>query len=247
MVAADGADLRACIAGDGSAVLLLHGLGEDLDVWWERGWVGALHARHQVIAFDARGHGGSSKPHSPASYRRAVRVADAIAVLDAAGCDAVDVVGYSMGGWTALCLACDAPARVRSVIVGGAPANGQSLHPLRRALAAGLDTLRAAIERQCESLPEGLIRRFLANDPAALAAVCADDRPDLIGELSSFAAPALFFVGERDPLRPAIEASAAALRRPCRVVAGHDHFDLAVSGAALPLVLDFLAAHSASP
>jgi pimeloyl-ACP methyl ester carboxylesterase len=234
--------LRARFAGDPSApaLLLLHGLGEDLEVWWERGWAQEL-SRRRVIAFDARGHGASSKPHEPARYAAGARIADAAAVLDAAGCDAADVVGYSMGGWTAMLLAAGATERVRSLVVGGAPATGQSLERLRRALASSLEGVLAAVERQCGPLPETARRRFLANDRAALAAVCSEDRPALIEALAGFTGPAMFYVGGRDPLRAAVAASARRLRWQCRIIEGRDHFELAVTGAALPAVVDFLA------
>jgi pimeloyl-ACP methyl ester carboxylesterase len=235
-----GVALRMRVEGDGPAVLLLHGLGEDLDVWWERGWAQALRGRRRVVAFDARGHGASTRPRDPRCYDVAARVADALAVLDAAGCDAADVVGYSMGGWTALLLARDAPARLRSVVAGGAPAVGQSLEGLRRAIGAGLGALLHGIERQCGPLPDAATARFLANDRDALAAVCADDRPALVDRLAGVGVPAMFYVAERDPLRPAVEAGARALRWPCAVVPGCDHFDLAVRGAALPVVEGFL-------
>src|SRR5690606_18118422 len=77
-------DLRVRIEGDGSAVLLLHGFGDALDSFWDCGWAAAL-AGHQVIAFDARGHGGSPRPSAADAYVDAVRVADALAVLDRAG------------------------------------------------------------------------------------------------------------------------------------------------------------------
>lgn len=235
--------LRARVTGAPAApaLLLLHGLGEDADVWWERGWARALSRRRRVIAFDARGHGASSKPHHRDRYDDRARVADALAVLDALGCDDADVVGYSMGGWTALLLAAREPRRVRSLAVGGASAVGQSLEQLRRALAAGLGSLLVTIEHRCGALPQPVRRRFLANDRAALAAVCAEDRTAMVNRLAGFAAPALFYIGERDTLRLAVEASAERLGWRCAVIPGHGHFNLAVSGAALPVVADFLA------
>jgi pimeloyl-ACP methyl ester carboxylesterase len=235
--------LRVRVAGPEAApaLLLLHGLTEYLEVWWERGWAQALAGRHRVIAFDARGHGASSKPHAPARYRADVIAADAIAVLDDLGCDSASAVGYSTGGGTALLLAAGAAARIRRLAVGGTSALGQSHEPLRRALAGGLQPLLAAIERQCGALPDPVRLRFLANDPASLAAACAEDRADLSDALARFAGPAMFFVAERDALRPAVEAGARRLGWACHVIPGRNHFDLSVSGAALPVVAEFLA------
>src|SRR5690606_8253985 len=115
-------------------VLLLHGFGDSLDSFWDCGWADALAGR-KVIAFDARGHGGSPRPADPDAYADEVRVMDALAVLDHAGVERAHVVGYSMGGWTAMRLALAAPDRVASVLVGGAQPYGQTLEPLRQLLA----------------------------------------------------------------------------------------------------------------
>lgn len=234
--------LRARVEGAGPrSVLLLHNLCEDIDVWWERGWAQALARHRRVIAFDARGHGASTKPTEPFQYTAFSRVMDALAVIDVLDCQAVDVVGYAMGAWTAMQLAARMPGRIRSLVVGGTPATGQSLTLIRRALAAGLPAMLAEIERETGPLGEPLRRRFLANDVRALAAVCAEDRCDMIEELSSFDGRAMFYVGEHDPRRPAIESSARRLGWPLRIVPGRDHFDLGTSGDALSAVLDFLA------
>lgn len=233
--------LRTRVEGAGPrSVLLLHNLCEDVDVWWERGWAQALARHRRVITFDARGHGASTKPTEPFQYTAFARVMDALAVLDVLDGQAVDMVGYAMGAWTAMQLAARVPGRVRSLLLGGAPATGQSLALIRRALAAGLPAMLAEIERETGPLSETLRRRFLANDARALAAVCAEDRFDMIEELSRFDGPAMFYVGERDPRRPAIESSAQRLGWPLRIIPGRDHFDLCTSGDALPTVLDFL-------
>jgi len=233
--------LRARAAGSGPAVLLLHAFGEDLDVWWSRDWVPALLRHRRVIAFDARGHGASTKPRDPSQYSAHARVIDALAVLDVLDSRAVDVVGYAMGAWTALQLASRVPGRVRSIVAGGVPATGQQLSTLRRTLSGGMSAVVEMVEKQTGPLPEPTRERYLANDVEALAAVCAEDRHTMIEELAAFDGPAMFYVGERDTLRPAVESSAQHLGWPCRVIAGRDHFDLSLTGAALPTVLDFLA------
>ncbi|HWB77749.1 MAG TPA: alpha/beta fold hydrolase, partial [Nannocystaceae bacterium] len=96
-------DLRVAIAGRGPAVLLLHGLGDGLESWWERGWAQALAQHFRVVAYDARGHGKSGKPIE--GYDAEHFVADALAVLAAFASDGAHVVGYSLGGRTAMRLA----------------------------------------------------------------------------------------------------------------------------------------------
>jgi pimeloyl-ACP methyl ester carboxylesterase/predicted glycosyltransferase len=78
-------------------------------------WKGQLHylARHfHVVTFDGRGNGYSDRPEDPAAYLSLEFVADALAVLDAAGVDAACAAGVSMGGLRALLIAALHPERV---------------------------------------------------------------------------------------------------------------------------------------
>ena len=77
-------------------------------------------ARHlRVITFDGRGSGRSDRPSETAAYRDAEIVADAIAVLDAVGCERVVLAGISCGGRYALHLAARHPERVLGAFVIG--------------------------------------------------------------------------------------------------------------------------------
>ena len=75
----------------------------------------------RVIGIDARGHGRSGRSSDPGAYRGDAHAQDTMSVIDAVGVDAVDVVGYSMGGLTALRLL-GREHRLRSVaLCGGGP------------------------------------------------------------------------------------------------------------------------------
>lgn len=241
VVRSGNASLRAREQGRGAPVLLLHGFADSLDTWWETGWVDAL-AGHRVIAFDARGHGGSSRPRDPAEYTSAARVADALAVLDAAGAARAHVLGYSMGGWTALELARTRPQRVRSLLVGGAQPFGQRLDALRGLLANGLAAVARAFQGGRGELPAGFRARLMANDVGALAAVLAEDRPDL-GEAAvrGLALPALLWAGALDPLAPLVER-VARLAPDARavIVPGATHFAAFDHPVALAAVAEHL-------
>src|SRR5262249_49898628 len=134
---ADGVRIRFRVEAHGVAVLLLHGFPDSLDSWWEVGVAPVLARTFRVVALDLRGHGGSDKPSDPARYRDEHRAADVVAVLDAIGERSSYLVGYSMGGWTALAVARLVPARVRALAIGGGPPSPPGAGPVRPAPPAG--------------------------------------------------------------------------------------------------------------
>src|SRR5262245_37410498 len=95
----DGTEIAYTVSGSGPDVLLLHGFAADHRVnWVEPGVVDALvDGGHRVIAYDARGHGASGKPHDPDAYAHDAMPRDATTLLDHLDVTTVDVVGYSMG------------------------------------------------------------------------------------------------------------------------------------------------------
>ena len=111
-VHADGVRLAArAWEGDGTAVLLLHGLASSSHIWDLV--APRLAPAMRVIAYDQRGHGRSSKPTSGYGFERTS--ADAVAVMRAAGLRRPLVVGHSWGANVALEIAVRHPR-----LVGGA-------------------------------------------------------------------------------------------------------------------------------
>jgi pimeloyl-ACP methyl ester carboxylesterase len=238
---ADGLLLRYVVAGSGQPVVLLHAFSDALEAWWDIGLAGRLAQRCRVIAIDARGHGGSDKPRESARQRIEHRVGDVLAVLDAARVDRAHVVGYSMGGWTALGLASLAPTRLRSLIIGGSHPYAQDLTQLRRLLDGGMERWCLVLERSLGPLPAAWRARVARNDLAALAAVVADDRADLSRALATVRVPIRWIVGELDPAREAVSRAAAATPPgDLVVVAASDHFQTFASAAFADAVAEFL-------
>ncbi len=84
-----------------------------------RHWKAQIHylaRRFRVITFDGRGNGLSDRPDTEAAYSDAEIIADAVAVLDAAGVARAVVAGLSCGGRYALVLAAVHPERVAGVV-----------------------------------------------------------------------------------------------------------------------------------
>ncbi len=94
-------------------------------------------ARHgRVITFDGRGNGRSSRPDGAAAYGDAEFAADALAVLDAVGCEQAYLVSFSRGARWCLLLAAEHPERVRGAVFidhalplpPGAPVRDAAIH-----------------------------------------------------------------------------------------------------------------------
>lgn len=101
--------------GDPS-VVLLHGLGGDSSTWDQIG--PALATDRFVVAYDARGHGGSD--HVDA-YSFELMRDDLLGLLDALDLAAPDLVGHSMGGVVAYLFAQAHPQRLRRLVLEETP------------------------------------------------------------------------------------------------------------------------------
>jgi non-heme chloroperoxidase len=96
----DGLTLAAVRHGtqSGPEILLVHGLGQSR-LSWAPQTGGTLAETCQIISYDLRGHGDSSKPEDVAAYADpALWGADLAAVIDAAGVSRPIIVGWSLGG-----------------------------------------------------------------------------------------------------------------------------------------------------
>lgn len=123
LVRTNGTDLAVHSAGDGPAVLLLHGFPGTSYSWRHQLPVLAA-AGFRAVAVDTRGYGASARPDAP-HHSSAVIEADLVGVLDALGVDAAHVVGQDFGSMYAWNLAQRHPDRVTSVLgtvpFGGSP------------------------------------------------------------------------------------------------------------------------------
>ena len=144
--------------GSGPPVLLLHGFPQDLTSWRH---VGPLlrSAGLRTIAFDQRGYSPGARPPQRAAYRLEHLVADALAVLDAAGVARAHVVGHDWGGGVAWALGWAHPERVASLTVVSTPHPGA----MRWSLPRSDQALRSAYMGffQLPWLPEQVVRRRL--------------------------------------------------------------------------------------
>ena len=116
---ADGVNIFYQVAGEGSPVILIHGLAASGDLNWI--WPGVMRELakdHRVVAIDLPGHGRSDKPTRADAYGKQV-VEDVVLLMDHLDIDKAHIVGYSAGGMITMRLMVDHPDRVISGTVGG--------------------------------------------------------------------------------------------------------------------------------
>ena len=111
--------VRVLEAGDGPPLVLAHGSGMSASTWAPL--MPHLKA-HRLIAFDLPGFGLSDAFDYSGRSLRSHAVAQLTSLLDALGVEQAPIVGTSLGGMWALCLALDAPDRVAAVASLGVPA-----------------------------------------------------------------------------------------------------------------------------
>ena len=105
---------RYVVGGQGEPLILLHGQGGHLENFSRN--FAALATRFRVFALDCVWHGlGPQNLFDPELIPAFVY--QLLAFMDAQGIEAAHIEGQSMGGWTALRLAHDHPARVRRLVL----------------------------------------------------------------------------------------------------------------------------------
>ncbi|MBV9804170.1 MAG: alpha/beta hydrolase [Solirubrobacterales bacterium] len=112
----DAVELSGEDAGDGTPIVLLHGLTATRR-YVVMGSRALERSGHRVIAYDARGHGRSSAAPSPEAYTYDELGHDLLAVLDDRGIERAVLAGASMGAHTLLWAALRAPERVAGLVV----------------------------------------------------------------------------------------------------------------------------------
>jgi 3-oxoadipate enol-lactonase len=95
-------------------VLLINGIGDDLEAWLLQ-VPDLLQAGLRVVSFDNRGLGKSGRPDGPYTSRQGA--ADVHAVVSALGLESFHLVGCSMGGLIALEYALAHAAGLRSLVL----------------------------------------------------------------------------------------------------------------------------------
>ena len=179
--AANGIEIHYDTHGDGSPLLLLHGLGCSGEDWGRQ--LASFTATRSVITPSLRGFGSSHKPPGP--YTIEEHAADMHALLDQLGVGRCDVLGFSMGGAVALQMALDATDRIDRLVLVNTQAEFELDH-WRRYLAAvvrlglghvrGMERMARFLSRRMfpdphqAPLRREMMRRYADNDRRAYLA-----------------------------------------------------------------------------
>lgn len=181
--------------------MLLHGLGSSLEKWHETGHVEALKDDYRLVLIDARGHGGSDKPHDPEAYEMELMVADVVAVLNDINVDKAHFLGYSMGGVIGFGIAKHAPDHFYSLIIGGAQPHEQDSWKKSwlQLFKKGAEATLVEVEKVFgPRMTPWLKNRCLTNDMKALIALTSIRWLGLEDCLPTMAMPCPLFIGEAD-------------------------------------------------
>jgi pimeloyl-ACP methyl ester carboxylesterase len=244
--------------GEGLPLLLINGLGGNVDMW------DAVEERFSTFArtvtFDCPGCGRSPVLHGPVTIPRLATMVST--ALDELGYEQVDVLGFSLGGLIAQQLAHDDHLRIRRLALvatacgwGSMPGSPEALAllamPLRyhwRFLYDQTRWLLAPADRELLERAAGLSESRLKYPPSLLgytALLWAGALWSSLPWLKSVEAPTLVVHGDGDRLVPPANAVQLARHLPVsrmHVVPDEGHLLVFDSeSAALPRLADFFA------
>jgi 3-oxoadipate enol-lactonase len=244
-------------SGSGHPLVLLHPLALSGAVWGE--FAGRLSASFDVIAADARGHGGSDWDGEPFGIDDLAD--DVAALLDGLGLDSAHVVGMSMGGSTAISFAARHPRRAAAMVLADTTAwYGDDAVTAweKRARAVLASPRESQVAFQADRwFTEGFRRRnprevnrvvgiFLRTDSLAHAQACrALGTMDSRGLLPEISAPTLVVTGEEDYATPPAMGKAIADGVPAgsaRVLGALRHLSLVEDPGLAGPTAEFLSA-----
>jgi len=264
LVKAGDINLSYTVRGNGQPLILIAGFATVKNMW-----LPLLHAfskQYRVVIFDNRGIGGSDKPAGPYSTR--MMAGDTLALMDHLGIDKAHILGGSLGGMIAQCIAIDNPQRVDKLILFSTSAGGEPLRDMIIDLAeattpnwkrsgpglagADLRKLTAAIAALSFNEPFNrmvivpmaslMVRLGITKVPAGQ--IEAMFTHNALNKLNLIKAPTLVMTGTRDRLMPSKSSETLASRikgaRLVTIDGGSHALAERNSGRFTKEVLDFL-------
>ncbi len=236
---------------DGPALLLVNGLGSQLNGWPEEFCQGLVDRGFFVVRFDNRDVGLSSRTDEASTYTLTDMAADALTVLDDLDIAKAHIVGMSMGGMIVQTMAIEHPDRVLTMTsIMSTTGEREFGKPAEEALAALLtppavgreaavaqDIAHRKIWASPEWFDEALVRQYFeesydrSNDGRAdrqyAAVVASGSRAE---QLATLTTPTLVIHGDKDTL---IDISGG--RRTAELVPGAEFLEIEGMGHDIPV------------
>lgn len=200
------------VKGQGEAIVFAHGAGGNAAIWFNQ--IAQFSSTHTTITFDHRFFGRSSfdEPLNINDFRD-----DLLALLDELGIERAHLVGQSMGGFTCLRTALDAPDRVISLTLSctsGGIHNPQPTEAVRdlsassgRGTAGILNTMSqaSAAKPDLMQLYESISNFNINFSWDKLATLLSAENVVQWDQLDQVQCPTLFISGVEDPLFPPVQ------------------------------------------
>lgn len=205
------------VDGEGEPVVLLHGFTGSTATW--KDLAESLAVAYQVIRIDLPGHG---RTKTPGGRSMDACIRDLKGLLESIGVDCFHLVGYSMGGRTALSFAANYPEMVETLVLESASPGLEDAEARRQRIIQD-EKLAARIEQEgipafvdfWQDIPlfhtqkklfpkrqEEIRRERLSQSPEGLAQslrkVGTGSQPPMWSSLSRLDMPVLLLVGELD-------------------------------------------------
>lgn len=192
-------------------IIFAHGAGGNAAIWFNQ--IAHFSPTHDVVCFDHRCFGRTPVPQTPLTVRDFRD--DVLAIMDILDIERAHLVGQSMGGFTVLRTALDAPERVASLTLsatsGGIvnPNPTDSLKNLTRGddrdTGGVLDTMSAASKQRPDLMQlYTSINNFNVHFSwGRLSTLLGKEGAVTLDALGALECPVLILAGAEDPLFPA--------------------------------------------
>jgi len=221
--------------GSGSPLLLLNGTASPMNEW-DPAFLAGLAAQHRVIVFDYPGLGDSGRAPSTWNFDSASDWVSDFMALVAPG-SAIDVLGWSMGGFIAQRLAVRHPANVRALVLAATNPGGsqavlgpQWVQDIDSSSSSDADYLRTNYPASGRAAGKRFLDRLNAavdsgaypevdTPDATLEAMVAAEDPWLssdvnLRDLRTITKPTLVITGRQDLITPALNSTRIAAAIP---------------------------------
>ncbi|MFH0769010.1 MAG: alpha/beta hydrolase [Chloroflexota bacterium] len=201
----NGVKLNYEVAGQGEAIVFLHGMMGSTESWTNQ--FAALSSNYRVIALDNRGHGKSSSPATEDEYSIEIFANDVCGLLKWLNIKKCCLGGHSFGGYVALQFAVEQPDMLAALVLvdtaGEQIARPPDYAQLRQKLeelarSQGID---AALEYEAANNPVRIVRQrkpAISVDGYIYVPRAFGKWQGVTSQLSEIKVPTIIFRGEED-------------------------------------------------